>query len=89
MQINVLFAHIVLYQKIVLDVFDDLNLLKLLLFIGVLVLDQALPLSFGLRLFIKVSVVVNLPDVVFPKALSCALLLKVVAKIENALQGHD
>lgn len=75
LQVDVLVPHIVLDEQEVLDVLDDLDLLKLLLLVCLVVLDEALPLGFGLWLLIHKTDLVDLPDVVPPKALCRAFLL--------------
>jgi len=78
-----------LNQHEVFDVLDDLDVLKLLLLVGGIVLDQALPLSLRLRLLVHQAVIVDLSDVVPPLTLATLALLEDVAEVEHSLERAE
>ena len=75
MQVDILVPHIVLDEEEVLNILDDLDLLQLLFLVRLVILDEALPLGFGLWLLIHETDLVDLSDIVPPKALCRAFLL--------------
>ena len=89
LQVDVLVSHVVLDQQVVFDVFEDLDLLKLLLLIGFFVLDEALPLSFSLRLVIYEADLVYLANVVLPETLCSAFLLQMIAEVKDSFESSD
>jgi len=81
LQVDVLVAHVVLDQEEILDILNNLDLLKLLFLAGCIVLNQSFPLSFGFRLLIDETDLVDLANVIVPNPLNSLVLLQVVAEV--------
>lgn len=81
--------HVALNEKEVFDILDYLDLLKLLLLAGLIVLDKPFPLCFSFWLLIKEANSVDFSYVIVPNLFNRLVLLKMIAEVENALQSSD